>query len=159
MPEADQAGLHDAIYNPEWGVKAVSPVTPRAREAFLHYAGMLVDMGADAIILGCTEIPLALPEMYLRGVPLVNPVLALARALVQHSAPWKLRPLPNVNLYKVQIDPAEKPKALKKKAPAVSAQSPLAGRRNRKGAGDASKETMARRMQKRAVAGILTFLQ
>jgi aspartate racemase len=93
VPEAEQANLHDAIYNDEWGIKACAPVTARARAAFEGYASQLVDMGAEAIVLGCTEIPLALPEPRLRGVPLVDPMLALARALVERAAPERLKPL------------------------------------------------------------------
>lgn len=93
VPEAQQDELHDAIYNPEWGIKAVSPVTPQARGKCVAYVKMLVEQGAEAIILGCTEFPLALPEKSMRGVPLVNPMVALGRALVAAAAPKKLKPL------------------------------------------------------------------
>ena len=46
---------------------------------------------ADAIILGCTEIPLALPEKELGGVPLIDATDILARELVRAFAPEKLR--------------------------------------------------------------------
>lgn len=50
---------------------------------------MLASQGAQAIVLGCTEIPLALPEPVLPGtkVVLVDPVLALARALIREADP------------------------------------------------------------------------
>ena len=48
VAEGSQGGLHEAIYNPEWGVKATAPVTSRAREAFEEYASELVDEGAEA---------------------------------------------------------------------------------------------------------------
>ena len=46
---------------------------------------------ADAIILGCTEIPLALPEKELGGVPLIDATDILALELVRAFAPEKLR--------------------------------------------------------------------
>lgn len=93
VPESLQDDLHETIYNPKWGIKAVSPVTEQARERFVAYAKILVELGAEAIILGCTEIPLALPEKQMFGVPLVNPMVALGRALVAAAAPEKLKPL------------------------------------------------------------------
>jgi len=97
VPQDAQAGLHDAIYNTEWGIKAVFPVTETARKKFLGYAHYLAKQGAQAIILGCTEIPLALPEAILEGteVVLVDPVLALARALIREADPAKLKDLPS----------------------------------------------------------------
>lgn len=50
---------------------------------------------ADAIILGCTEIPLALPEKELGGVPLIDATDILALELVRAFAPEKLRDRPN----------------------------------------------------------------
>lgn len=93
VPESIQEELHDTIYNPTWGIKAVSPCTPIARERFVSYVQILVEMGAESVILGCTEIPLALPEKAMFGVPLVNPMVALGRALVRDAAPDKLKPL------------------------------------------------------------------
>jgi len=101
VPADAQAGLHDAIYNKEWGIKAVFPVTEIARKKFLGYSHYLARQGAEAIILGCTEIPLALPEPVLEGtsIVLVDPVLALARALIREADPVKLKPLE-----KIQVD-------------------------------------------------------
>ncbi|MBI2018203.1 aspartate/glutamate racemase family protein [Candidatus Daviesbacteria bacterium] len=93
VPQKLQDELHDSIYNPEWGIKAVSPVTVRARDNFLRYTEILYDQGVDAIILGCTEIPLALPESKYQGVHLIDPMVALARALIRESTPAKLKPL------------------------------------------------------------------
>nr|MQY76470.1 aspartate racemase [Spirochaeta sp.] len=73
---------HDSIYNKDWGIKAVTPVSSRARNNFINYAHLLIDQGVEAVILGCTEIPLALWERELAGVVLIDPVTALARALI-----------------------------------------------------------------------------
>ena len=74
------------------GIKAQSnPVTPEARAALLAEAEKLVGQGADAVILGCTEIPLALTEPDLHGVPLLDATKVLARALIIAFAPERLK--------------------------------------------------------------------
>ena len=88
-----QEALHDTIYSPEWGLKAVSPASRKARERFEQYADILIAMGAEAIILGCTEIPLALPGFRYGGVPLIDPVVALARGMIREGDDRKLRKL------------------------------------------------------------------
>ena len=47
-------------------------------------AQRLTEQGAQAVIAGCTEIPLGLPEDAV-GVPLIDPALILARALVHRA--------------------------------------------------------------------------
>lgn len=93
VPQELQDELHDSIYNSKWGIKAVSPVSKKARTRFEQYAGMLVDQRVEAIILGCTEIPLVLPEKEFRGIPLIDPMHALARGLIREANPAKLKPL------------------------------------------------------------------
>lgn len=93
VQEEMQGELHDSIYNKEWGIKAKTPVSEHARNNFLKYADVLTKQGAEAIILGCTEIPLALPEQNIKGMPLIDPVLVLARALIREANIKKLKPL------------------------------------------------------------------
>jgi len=95
VPEVIQPELHDSIYNRKWGIKAVSPVSTRAKNNFEGYARGLAERGAGVIILGCTEIPLALPGADYEGILLVDPVLALARGLIRESNPRKLKALPH----------------------------------------------------------------
>jgi aspartate racemase len=45
------------------------------------------------IILGCTEIPLVLTDAAVGGIPLIDPTLILARALIREAAPDRLRTL------------------------------------------------------------------
>ncbi|MEN0003195.1 MAG: amino acid racemase [Bacteroidota bacterium] len=85
VPEQLQAQVHESIYHPEWGIKAHSGSTPKARANFLHFANVLIEAGAEAIILGCTEIPLVLSEPELQGTPLVDPVHILAKALIAEA--------------------------------------------------------------------------
>ena len=84
------ARVQEAISNREYGIKARNPVTERARADLLDEARRLAG-NADAIILGCTEIPLALPEKELGGVPLIDATDILALELVRAFAPEKLR--------------------------------------------------------------------
>ena len=95
VPEADvQARVHASIFDPEWGLKARSnPPTARAREVLLDAVAHLRTRGAEAVILGCTELPLAVPEPEWEGLPLINSTRALARALIGAAHPHKLRPL------------------------------------------------------------------
>ncbi|OQA47405.1 MAG: Aspartate racemase [Chloroflexi bacterium ADurb.Bin325] len=89
-----QSRVQAAIYDPAYGIKAQSsPVTPRARGELLAAAEHLRAAGAEAIILGCTEVSLALPERTLHGLPAVDPTLALARALIRETYPDRLKPL------------------------------------------------------------------
>ncbi len=78
-----QDALHDTIYNPEFGIKAVTPVSAQARTNFETYARELKNKGAEALILGCTEIPLALPGRNFEGAPLIDPMRALAAEMVR----------------------------------------------------------------------------
>lgn len=52
----------------------------------------LVDHGAQAIVMGCTEIPLALRDSEIGGVPLIDPMQVAAKAAVAIAAGE--RPLP-----------------------------------------------------------------
>jgi aspartate racemase len=93
VPDATvQARVHASIFDPAWGLKAQSaPPDPHARAVLLEAVEHLVGLGAEAVILGCTELPLAVPEATHAGVPLVNSTRALARALIRAAHPAKLR--------------------------------------------------------------------
>ncbi|MBC8186462.1 aspartate/glutamate racemase family protein [candidate division KSB1 bacterium] len=93
--ESDQASIHDAIYNPSYGLKVKSnPVSKKAREILFRVAKKLVDKGCEIVILGCTETPLAFTEKKIGDAVLIDPNLVLARALLKCIAPEKLKPLP-----------------------------------------------------------------
>ena len=95
--ETHQARVQESSYGPAWGLKAFSaPPRQEARQALLDAADHLIAGGADAVILGCTELPLAVPEDDRDGVPFVNSTRALARALIRATHPEKLRPLATV---------------------------------------------------------------
>ena len=99
MPSADvqKELVNPVIFDPVFGIKAQSqPVTPQARQHLLSAAAHVRERGAQALILGCTEFPLAVPEAEVHGMPTVDPTVLLARALIRETAPEKLRPQPPV---------------------------------------------------------------
>lgn len=87
----EQAVVHPAIYDPVYGIKACGRATGRARNNLLLGVQYLQEAGAQAIILGCTEIPLAIQETEIAGILIVDPALILARALITAIDPAKLR--------------------------------------------------------------------
>lgn len=89
--------IHPAIYNPHYGIKALGADAPRARKALLDAAATLRMGGAQAIILGCTEMPLVIQENSLMGMTVIDPTRVLARALIRQAAPDKLKPLSQVD--------------------------------------------------------------
>jgi aspartate racemase len=88
-----QALLHKAIYDRHSGIKARSPVTQAARRRVARAMGVLAGAGAEAILLGCTELPLAYGGRRYRGRPVIDSTRVLERALVREAAPQRLRPL------------------------------------------------------------------
>ena len=78
--------VHPAIYDKSYGIKAFSdPVTDRSRNDLLKVASSLVSHGSEAIVLGCTEIPLAITETTLGHSIIIDSVSILAQALITHS--------------------------------------------------------------------------
>ncbi len=84
--------VNRTIFDPDFGIKAhAAPVTDQARQYLLDAIVHLRDKGADAIFLGCTEFPLAIPETHFEDIPLIDPTLVLARALIRETYPERLR--------------------------------------------------------------------
>lgn len=89
----DIESLGNAIFDPYLGIKACSsPVTESARHWVEESVDSTIRQGAEAVILGCTELPLALPAALRAGVPLIDPSTFLARALIRAVAPDRLTP-------------------------------------------------------------------
>jgi len=81
---AGQEAVMDAIYG-ERGVKA-GVIDDGTRKMVLEVARQLADAGADAVVLGCTELPLALPESDPSWpVPAVDPASAVARLVIEQA--------------------------------------------------------------------------
>ncbi|MBO9353869.1 amino acid racemase [Bordetella petrii] len=82
VPDADEIERYCAA--PIRAVKAND--LPAALEPALQGARLLRARGADAVVLGCTELPLAIPhaQRAALGVPLTDSIDALARAAIDH---------------------------------------------------------------------------
>jgi aspartate racemase len=91
--EVQNTLVQPAIYDRQYGIKARSnPVSGKAREAVQAAIRHLAGRGAEAIVLGCTELPLAVEGPSVLGLPVIDPAIALARALIREVHPEKLRP-------------------------------------------------------------------
>ncbi len=91
--ELQDGKIHPAISDQKFGVKARGGGAGKARENLLEGVWALRKQGAQAVILGCTEIPLAIPEPKIDDTIMIDPALILARALIREAAPSKLKPL------------------------------------------------------------------
>ena len=92
----DEAVQHNivqkAIYDPESGIKAKSnPVTPKAKKWLLEAIVCLQEQNAEAVILGCTEMCLAVSRKRLGKTVIIDPTTTLARALVREVNMDKLK--------------------------------------------------------------------
>lgn len=96
QPDESQAiEVHSAIYHPVYGIKACSnPVSQEARRIVEEAVRVLSDEGANVVILGCTELPIALPCDSLDGISLIDPTAILARTLIKETYPEKLQHYP-----------------------------------------------------------------
>ena len=73
-------------------MKSSSFNRPFVHEKLCKILDELVDAGCDAILLGCTEIPLSITEKEYRGVPILNASWMLAYELVRLADASKLKP-------------------------------------------------------------------
>ena len=89
LSENDQITLvESSIYDENHGIKSNSdPVSKKAREDLEKAIDLLANAGAEAIILGCTEIPLAIKGTHHESIPLIDSTKVLARALLLETNP------------------------------------------------------------------------
>jgi aspartate racemase len=91
-PPEEQQKVHAAIYHPDYGIKNhPNPISRQASGDLAEVARGLVAAGAQGVIMGCTEMPLALRPVAM-SVPLIDSTLILARALVEAADPTALLP-------------------------------------------------------------------
>jgi aspartate racemase len=81
-PEVQKKMVMEAIYG-KGGIKAIGP-SERSKRLILKACQGLIHQGAQAILAGCTEIPLVLREGDL-SVPVIDPISILARAAVEKA--------------------------------------------------------------------------
>ena len=74
--EKEQQKFMEAVFSPS-GIKA-GYTSGLAKDNIIHAAEELISMGAEAILAGCTEIPLVLKDKDI-SVPLIEPMEILAK--------------------------------------------------------------------------------
>lgn len=85
--------VHKAIYDQNYGIKAKSdPITSKAKQAAYKGIRELQSLGAQGIVLGCTELPMAITEKKIGDTLIFDPTLILARSLIKAVSPEKLKP-------------------------------------------------------------------
>jgi len=92
ISEKQQERLQKAIYDPGFGIKAnAAEIPPVTKQVLNDSIISLVDRGAEAIVLGCTELPLVFSESRFNGIPVIDPSVVVARALIKAHSPEKLK--------------------------------------------------------------------
>ena len=83
--------IHAALYGPSFGIKTCDgPVTGKAMDRVRSAIDHVIQQGAEAVILGCTELPLAVREERINGIPILDPAKIMAEKLVLETSPAKL---------------------------------------------------------------------
>ena len=83
-PEIQARYIHTAIYDVTYGIKSFAhPVTQQAIDNLQQGILCLKQKNAQAVILGCSEIPLAIPQKTVDGMLTIDPTNILARALIK----------------------------------------------------------------------------
>ena len=81
-PEVQKKYVMEAIYGKE-GIKAAGP-SEYSRRLILDASKRMIHRGAQAVLAGCTEVPLVLKEGDL-SVPVIDPVSILAIASIRKA--------------------------------------------------------------------------
>lgn len=77
--------VHDAIYNPKYGLKSCFPASSEAIYSLREACFELYENGAYSIVLGCTELPFIkthLEQMFVDKLVFHDPLQILARSLI-----------------------------------------------------------------------------
>jgi aspartate racemase len=90
-PDVREHDIHAALYAPSFGIKTCpggvsKEASTRIREAIQH----LQSNGAEAVILGCTELPLAVKDDQINGMPILDPAKIIVEKLILETYPDKL---------------------------------------------------------------------
>ncbi len=90
-PSVRDDDVHAALYSPSFGIKSCSgAITPEATSRIHAAIHHLYGLGAEAVILGCTELPLAIKEAMVDGIPILDPAKIVAEKLILETCPEKL---------------------------------------------------------------------
>jgi aspartate racemase len=84
--------VHNAIYHPMYGIKTNNGQPTKIAKSQLHYAlDIMKEEGAEAVILGCSELPLALEECTYKDMLLIDATRIVARAIIRAYDKEKLK--------------------------------------------------------------------
>lgn len=90
-PDVRNDDIHAALYGPQFGIKTnPGAVTEEARKRVLSAIRHLHQYGAEVIVLGCTELPLAVKEERIDDIPILDPAKIMAEKLIRETYPDKL---------------------------------------------------------------------
>ena len=84
--EIQELFVHPSIYSKQYGIKSFSnPVNKKAKNNVITAATYLSRKGAEAIVLGCTELPLAINQKKVEQSLIIDATEILAKALIRQS--------------------------------------------------------------------------
>jgi len=113
VDDAFQTKVDDCIVNPEDGIIVKSCGTKRVVETLSKGVRSLKERGAEVVILGCTELPIALNMAELHGIPIVDAMETLARSMIYAAEPTMLKPESKDSIYYIDFDQLQIPFATK----------------------------------------------
>ena len=83
--------IDQAIYDKDFGIKSISsPVHDIAKRKIYLAIESLIKNKAEVVILGCTELPIAVNATSVKTIPLIDSTMILARSLLfksNHTVP------------------------------------------------------------------------
>lgn len=75
--------MHECVWNSNYGIKSCpSPISQKVKSELIDIINYFKEYGAQAIILGCTEFPMAINKRIISNIPIFDPNQILARALI-----------------------------------------------------------------------------
>ena len=89
VPENQQCEVDDIIYSDEYGIKSLSYAKNSVKNKTEQIIDGLIKKGADTVILGCTELPIAITDEYYNGTEMINPVDILAKGMLKKESIFK----------------------------------------------------------------------
>jgi aspartate racemase len=92
LPEPDirEQMVHAAIYDSRFGIKATAgKVSAKSRELMRLAISHVGERGAEVVILGCTELPLAVAAPIVEGIPVLDPTQIIAERITRIFRPGR----------------------------------------------------------------------
>ena len=90
-PEVRETMVQAAIYAPVFGIKATAgAVSGRARELVHAAIAHVGQRGAEAVVLGCTELPLAIAEPFVAGIQVIDPAQIIVERIKRLLRPGQV---------------------------------------------------------------------